>query len=290
MNILITGSSSYIGRNLIQKLEDQKKNFKYIGIDRNKKLNKNCRVIDINNKDLDKLIKKKIDTIIHLAAVSSHQQSIKEGSKVYDINIKGLINLIKFARKKKINKIILISTEWVYENNINNSIIDPSLYDSDYSLSKYLAENILKKAKGVTSIILRLGIVYGNNSKFSSTIDKICKDILDKKNVKIGSLKTARKYLHVFDVVDAILNSLKLNESTIIDIQGQKLINFKKILNTFSKIINKKINIKEINPNKFSIRRQNKILKNKNFKWRPKIDISTGLKMIYENYKKRQNM
>ena len=290
MNILITGSSSYIGKNLIQKLEDQKKNFKYIGIDRNKRFNKNCRVIDINNKKLDKIIKKKIDIIIHLAAVSSHQQSIKEGSKVYDINIKGLINLIKFAKKKRIKKFIFISTEWVYENNINNLIIDPSLYESEYSLTKYLAENILKKAKGITNIILRLGIVYGNNPKYSSTIDKICKDILDKKNIKVGSLKTARKYLHVLDVVDAILQSLKLKESTIIDIQGHKLINFKKILNTFSKIINKKINIKEINPNKFSIRKQNKILKNKNFKWKPKIDISTGLKMIYENYKKRQNM
>ena len=255
MNILITGSSSYIGKNLIQKLEDQKKNFKYIGIDRNKRSNKNCRGIDINN-----------------------------------TNIKGLINLIKFAKKKRVRRFIFISTEWVYENNINNPIIDPSLYESEYSLTKYLAENILKKTKGITNIILRLGIVYGNNPKYSSTIDKICKDILDKKNVKVGSLKTARKYLHVLDVVDAILQSLKLKKSTVIDIQGQKLINFKKIFNTFSKIINKKINIKEINPNKFSIRKQNKILKNKNFKWRPKIDISTGLKMIYENYKKRQNM
>ena len=193
-------------------------------------------------------------------------------------------------KKKKVKKFIFISTEWVYENNINNLTIDPSLYESEYSLTKYLAENILKKTKGITNIILRLGIVYGNNPKYSSTIDKICKDILDKKNIKVGSLKTARKYLHVLDVVDAILQSLKLNESTIIDIQGQKLINFKKILNTFSKIINKKIDIKEINPNKFSIRKQNKILKNKNFKWKPKIDISTGLKMIYENYKKRQKM
>jgi len=290
MKVLITGSSSYIGRNLIQKLEEKKKKFKYIGIDRNKKLNKNCRVIDINNKNLDKLIKKKIDIIVHLAAVSSHQQSIEEGSKVYDINIRGLVNIIKFAKKKKVRKFILISTEWVYENNSNNLTIDPSLYESEYSLTKYIAENILKKTKGITNIILRLGIVYGNNPKYSSTIDKICKDILDKKKIKVGSLKTARKYLHVLDVVDAILQSLKLNESTIIDIQGQKLINFKKILNTFSKIINKKIDIKEINPNKFSIRKQNKILKNKNFKWRPKIDISTGLKMIYENYKKKQNM
>ncbi len=287
MNILITGSSSYIGRNLIQKLEYQKNFFKYIGIDKNKRFNKNCRVIDINNKNLDKLIKKKIDIIVHLAAVSSHQQSIEKGSKTYDINIRGLINIIKFAKKKKVRKFILISTEWVYENNSNNLTIDPSLYESEYSLTKYLAENILKKTKGITNIILRLGIVYGNNPKYSSTIDKICKDILDKKKVKVGSLKTARKYLHVLDVVDAILQSLKLNESTVIDIQGQKLINFKKIVNTFSKIINKKIDIKEINPNKFSIRKQNKILKNKNFKWRPKIDISTGLKMIYENYKKR---
>ena len=146
MNILITGSSSYIGRNLIQKLDNQKSFFKYVGIDKNKKLNQNCRIINIKNKNLNKLIKKKIDAIIHLAAVSSHQQSIKKGSKVYDINIKGLINLIKFARKKKIKKFILISTEWVYENNVNNQAIDPSQYESEYSLTKYLGENILQKS------------------------------------------------------------------------------------------------------------------------------------------------
>ena len=70
MTILITGSSSYLGSNLIKYLES--KNKEYIGIDISKPINKHCVKLDIQDKELHKKIKnKKISSIVHLAAISN---------------------------------------------------------------------------------------------------------------------------------------------------------------------------------------------------------------------------
>ena len=70
MTILITGSSSYIGKNLIAKLN--KKKSKFIGIDLKKNKSANSFKIDITKKNEFKFLKKyKIKSIIHLAAISN---------------------------------------------------------------------------------------------------------------------------------------------------------------------------------------------------------------------------
>ena len=112
MSILITGSSSYIGKNLITVFEKNKVD--YVGIDISKPYTKKCFKIDIENPRLDLIIKKKINFIIHLAAISSDQMSIKDPISSYRINVFGSINLINFAEKKKIKNFIFASSEWVY--------------------------------------------------------------------------------------------------------------------------------------------------------------------------------
>ena len=116
MTILITGSSSYIGKNLIKKLEEKK--IKFIGIDLKVPKKANYFAIDIlNNKKLDKL-SKTINLIIHLAAVSNENDANKDPTKCFDVNFLGTMNLLNFAKKNKIPKIIFASTEWVYDNSI----------------------------------------------------------------------------------------------------------------------------------------------------------------------------
>ena len=73
--ILITGSSSYIGKQLINFFES--KQIPYIGIDLNKPYTKRCIRADIFKDNLLKKIKNKISKIIHLAAISTDKQSKK---------------------------------------------------------------------------------------------------------------------------------------------------------------------------------------------------------------------
>ena len=56
--ILITGSSSYLGKNLINFFD--KNNIKYLGIDKQKPYNLNCLEVDILNENLSLRLKKKL--------------------------------------------------------------------------------------------------------------------------------------------------------------------------------------------------------------------------------------
>ena len=285
MSILITGSSSFIGGHLITKLNQ--KNIKFIGIDSKKNNSKNCFKINICDNNLHKKIKSKIKTIIHLAAISNSKDCDKDLINCYKNNVLGTINILNFAKKKSIKKIIFASSEWVYGKNVKFNSFSQNLnlndISEDYSLSKILCERIINKNKFIVSIILRFGIIYGERDH-GSALESITNSYFKNSILKVISKKSARSFIHVNDIVEAIIKSLKLKKSSILDVQGPELISIKRILDLLKKNYPKKIKIKELSPKNYSIR---KIYNNsiKKLSWKPKIFVKEGIRRIYKkNY------
>ncbi len=279
MNLLITGSSSYLGKNLIQFLK--KKNIKYIGIDTVKSRDKNTLKIDINDKNLlIKLKKYKIDTIIHLAAISNSQRCAADELGCFKTNVLGTINMLNFAKKKKIKKFIFASTEWIYEIQKQQKIKNKMTGKIDkYALSKKICEDIIK-LNNLDFVILRLGIIYGKRSPTNfSAVESIVYQNQKSKFIKVNSKKTARRYIHINDIIKSIYESLifKRYLNKIVDIQGPKLISFKEIVKKLKFISNKNPRLIETAPKKFSIRN---IKSNYSKIFRPKVDIEKGLKLV----------
>ena len=281
MTLLVTGSSSYIGRNLIDLLE--KKKIHYIGIDINKPYNKNCKKIDITKLDQLKRIRTKIDCIIHLAAVSNERDARNDPFLTYKVNIIGLLNLINLAKVKNIKKFIFASTEWVYENQIKKKhLLDLEKCPNSYSNSKLISEIALKSQNKIKYVILRFGIIYGNRSKNNmSAFDQIIKHLKYSNIIEIGSKKTARSFIHIHDIVRGILAFVKCNNNYIIDLQGPEKISLGYLIKNAEKILKKKVIVKEKNPNKHSIR-VIKFTKNKFFT--PKIFVKDGINKDLNEY------
>ena len=97
------------------------------------------------------------------------------------------------------------------------------------------------------------------------------------------SKKSARSFIHVDDIIEAIIKSLKITKSSIFDIQGPELVSVKKIIDLLVKKYPKKIKIKELSPNNFSIRKINNN-SNKLLNWKPKIFVSEGINRIYKKH------
>ena len=87
MNILLTGGTGFIGYNLAQKISKFDKIF-FIKIfkSKNKKLNKNIKVINYSNiKNLNqKLQKIKVDIVIHAATHYSKDHNINDLEKFFN--------------------------------------------------------------------------------------------------------------------------------------------------------------------------------------------------------------
>ena len=88
--------------------------------------------------------------------------------------------------------------------------------------------------------ILRFGIIYGERKNNWSAVEAIFNSIKNNSEIKVGSLKTARKFIHIEDICNGIVNSLKLKKFNIINLQGKKLISLKEVIKVSEKILKKK--------------------------------------------------
>ena len=111
MNIFVTGSESYVGKNLIKILKKKKFNIYKCDIKPIKK--KNYFKLDVSSKNFIKNFPKDIDLIIHLAAISNDQDCKKNKKKCFKINVSGTKNILKVIKLYKIKKLVFASTEWV---------------------------------------------------------------------------------------------------------------------------------------------------------------------------------
>ena len=284
MSILVTGSSSYIGKNLINYFE--KNEIDYVGIDLLKPYTKKCIRINIEDSKINSKIKKKIKAIIHLAAISTDQMSIKDPALSYKVNIFGSMNLMELAKKKKIKNFVFASSELVYGSFKNNEIksikskIIIEKLESNYAKTKAIMEKIIVASKKLNYSILRFGIIYGNKISNFSVVESIVEQVKNKNIINVQSKKTSRSFIHVDDIISAIICSLKLKGKNILDIQGPYPVSLEMLIKFTENIINKKVKIIEKNKKNCSIKLIDSTLSNKILNFKPKISIKKGILKI----------
>lgn len=242
MSLLITGSSGFIGTNLVKYLD--KKNIKYYGID--KKVNnyikiKNFYKIDLTNKSkLKKIFKgKKFKYIIHLAALPGFVSCHTNPTKAFNDNVLATFNLIQLANENNVKKILLASSMGV-----NNFKKNPSIY----GLTKYFCEQLshtYMKTKKMNITICKIANVFGPYSIHkSSVVHSFIKKILNKKPMEIHkSGLQERDFLFVDDLCKILYKNLfqksKKKEIKINTNKYLRVLDIKNLLDTISKKKNK---------------------------------------------------
>ena len=113
MKIIITGSESFVGKELIRQAKDAK--IDIIGFDLIKKENSDYEYhqIDINSTDITKHIPQNVDAIIHLAALSRDPDCKGKAYQCFENNVMGTLNLVRCAKEKNTKQFIFASSEWV---------------------------------------------------------------------------------------------------------------------------------------------------------------------------------
>jgi len=279
--IFITGINSFVGQVLEKSLI--KKKIKYLGIDLSINNNDNKKILDIRDKKLVNIIPEN-STIIHLAAISTDKDCSDNKILAFDVNVSGTINLLESAIIKKAEKIIFASTEWVYGNKIkkgenkeNDKIILNNI-DSTYALTKIIGEKILLNYRSLFKIIvLRFGIIYGPRKKNWSAFESIFNSCINKNNVEVMSKRTSRRYVHVQDIVDGILLSLKYKDSGTFNLTGDEDLTLENLIKNSSKVLKKNITIFEKNSKSYSIRKPSNLLAKNMLKWKPNKNLNQGL-------------
>ena len=202
-NILITGSSGFIGSNIL--LNILNKHNIYI-TSRSKISNKlkELKVIHYKNHlDLNKKLKKiKIDIIIHCGTHYVKNHNVSDINKLTLANIEFGVILLENLKSMGVKKFINFSTVW--QNYNGKQDIAYNLYSAfKLSYSKIL-DYYIGKFSFIRFYNLFISDTYGKNDNRSKIINLIKQNIRNKKKIRIVSKKLSINLLNVKDIVTAV--------------------------------------------------------------------------------------
>lgn len=277
---LITGAGGFIGSNLVNFLLslDQR----VVGLD-NFSLGIKDELLDLSlqhNKKLFSLIEgditdrktclaalKKIDFVLHHAALGSVPRSISDPFSSNNANITGFLNMLISSRDAKIRNFVYASSSSTYGDHealpkVEDVIGKPK---NPYSITKYVNElyaDTFAEHYGFKTIGLRYFNVFGprqrENGDYAAVIPKWIKNILNNKNIEIyGDGETSRDFCYIENAIQAnIIAALCKNEIAKgqvynISVGGQTSLNklFSMIHKNIEKTVGKKIDINPIYKN-----------------------------------------
>jgi UDP-glucose 4-epimerase len=303
-NILVTGGAGFIGSHLVELLLKKKYNIFVIdnlSTGRKENIEKFASKIKFLNADISVIgrwtnIMKKIDIVYHLAALADIVPSIQNPNKYFKANVVGTQNILDQCIKNNVKKVIYTASSSCYgiPNNYptkETEIIDPKY---PYALTKKIGEDLLihyNKIFKLKTVSLRLFNVYGTKSRTSGTYGAMFGVFLKQKlsNIPltiVGTGRQKRDFTYVKDVVNALFKCIKYNcKKKIINIGTGDPISINKIAELLK---SKKIYIPK-RPGEPEITQANVNLARKELKWKAKIKIGTGIKLILKdiNYWKK---
>ena len=275
------------------------------------KFKKKIRTLNCDLKNLDniqsKIVLFKPEIIIHLASQPIVKIGYLNPKKTYETNVNGTIKILELARKiKTVKQILIFTSDKVYSNAENKTLTEGSKLGGldPYSASKS-AQDIIAQSYGYSffqktkMVILRSGnIIGGGDWAENRIIPDIVRSYLNKTVLKLRSVNSTRPWIHIFDVINAILLIItkknKLTQNTIFNLSPKirKQISVKKIINlilnntTITKIKMKKIN-NVIKEKKYLHISSNKA--QTTIPWSTKLDLKIALKVTVNFYLLNRN-
>lgn len=293
MTIAITGINGFIGQNLARKL--QEKNHKVIGIGKDKE-SKVSNVSYFNGDILDKKFLENVlqnsDAVVHLAAITSHEEIVNKKEEAEKINLLGTKNVLDVFSKSKVEKFLYASTGKVYGKVVYLPIDEkhPTNPQNILGKSKLKVEKLIEsyKNKSKQFIIFRVFNVYGPEQNKNFLIPTILRQLSDdEKEIILGDIKAKRDYLYIDDLVDAFVLAIESKLSpgiSVYNICTKIASSASEIVNLIGKIREMEIKIK-VNPN--LIRKDESPneygsfeLAKKELGWEPKMNLEQGLRKI----------
>ncbi|MCP4652487.1 MAG: NAD(P)-dependent oxidoreductase [Candidatus Omnitrophica bacterium] len=168
MNILVTGATGFIGRNLVEELVKNSANnvFCLVRNTSNLKLLKHLRVEFIYSdivdfESLKKTVTKKFDVVFHCAAYVGNSDK----DRLYRDNVLGAENIFRLSLELGVDKVIHLSSVAVATGNSQIPLTEdlPLNATNPYGISKVKAEKIALdyRTAGLNIALIRPTMVYG---------------------------------------------------------------------------------------------------------------------------------
>jgi UDP-glucose 4-epimerase len=203
-NILITGSSGFLGSHIADALYNSGYNivlFDKLPSPYKQSVHKEIVGDILNKDDINKAIKG-CHLVYHIAAQADINTSSADPTQTMHVNIIGTQNILEAAKKHNIERVLFASTIYVY-----------SELGSFYRVSKQACEKMIEEYQieyGLNYTILRYGSLYGPRAnKFNSILEFLTQALTHKKIIRRGDGQEIREYIHAKDAAQLSVQALE---------------------------------------------------------------------------------
>jgi len=302
-NILVTGSSGFIGSHLTEKLVESGANVKAFvkynfqnewGWLENSPVKNDIGVFTGDIRDYDAVYSavEDVDIIFHLAALIGIPYSYKSPLAYIKTNVEGTYNILQAARQHEIEKLVVTSTSETYgtAQYIPIDETHPLVGQSPYSASKISADQMAisyHRSFDLPVAIARPFNTYGPRQSARAIIPTIITQILSGQNkIKLGNLSPTRDFNYVKDTVNGFIQIAKSDKTIgeVTNVCSNSEISMQKTVDLIIKLINGDVEIiqdeKRIRPDKSEVDRlygDNSKIK-KLTDWESEYSLKEGLK------------
>jgi len=160
-----------------------------------------------------------VDAVVHLAALIDVAESVEKPDLYFDVNVRGTYNVVKASRSA--GTFVFASSSAVYGEPIRVPIPEdhPLMPKSPYAASKVSGEAFVQafaNQYGFRPVILRLFNVYGpkQSRAYAGVIIEFIRRVSrGEPPVIFGDGEQTRDFIHVSDVVEAIMLSFRNEEA-----------------------------------------------------------------------------
>lgn len=276
MKVLVIGGSGFLGSHVSGLLRKKRIDVKIFDAKKSIWIKSGQNFIQGNILDRKSLAKaiKGVDIVYNFAALANLDEARFKPLDTAKVNIIGIINILLCCNKFKVKRLIHASS--IYANSEQGGF---------YASSKKASEDFVEKFYQIYRLnytIIRFGSLYGTRADNSNGVNNLIDNGIKKNFLRYkGSIRAARKYIHVKDAALACIKAMqKKYKNQYINITGRektKVIDLLKILSQLMNISQKKI--------KFSNKKNEGHYVSEPIKYKPRTGINVSLDS-YKNLRK----
>ncbi len=264
MRVLITGGAGFIGHHLALHLK--RLGYEVLCVDNLSRSSEEAlralssedvglAVLDVTdyNSLKEVMSSAKPDVVVHAAALTSVEESVKIPAEYFNSNVIGTLCVGRSVGECGVPRLIYLSSAAVYGDPLRLPIDEnhPTSPKSPYGLSKLFGEEVVKlysKLYSFNFVILRLFNVYGPRqrpSQYSGVILRFtCNAREGRPLVIYGSGEQTRDFIHVADVCKAVeLSMLTTYVNEVYNVGSGKQVSVRELANLVSTALGRGVSV-----------------------------------------------